>query len=446
MEKLSNFEWTQQKEADNLILDILEKAVQKNPFLSHLQDLMKGVCSTELIAWVDHLLLPKKIWQHSIEKVGFTPLGNEGLWRHLGAKLPDIALSENEKIEVAIAVDSIAEFLEVHGLYSQIEGYAFSEYRKAICNLENGVSVSAVERRGTYTLSPTWEYDLDVYFACKELWMIRNRSLNDEEEGINQAIDIAKQLVQLLQKDAAACLVLECERRYWQFKNTAAQIQKNRQDRIGLGWANHDHHTFRSSRKHFAKLVQLFEILGFHCRERFYAGKDAGWGAQVMENPISKLVLFLDVDLSPEEVGIDFAHEILPSRKTLGTIGLWCALHGDSILHAGMHHLEAQFNHDQLTEDLHHLGIRMMDPFSNFPYLKQAFTQGEVWKVDLERLSQLESQGLINAKQKEQFITHGAIGSHMENLQRKEGYKGFNKDNVSVIIKKTHPLYQPEKE
>ena len=31
-----------------------------------------------------------------------------------------------------------------------------------------------------------------------------------------------------------------------------ARIQKRRQDLLGLGWANHDHHTFRSSRAHFA--------------------------------------------------------------------------------------------------------------------------------------------------------------------------------------------------
>jgi len=142
----------------------------------------------------------------------------------------------------------------------------------------------------------------------------------------------------------------------------------------------------------------LFEILGFHCRERFYAGKEAGWGAQIMGNSRCRLVLFLDVDLAPEEIDIDFAHHELHELDSLGTVGLWCALHGDSILKAGMHHLEAQFMFDELKEDLLKLGIRMMDPFSNFPYLRQAFTAGEIWSVDPAKVQELLQKGLLSSK------------------------------------------------
>jgi len=232
---------------------------------------------------------------------------------------------------------------------------------------------------------------------------------------------------------------LEVERKYWQYKNTAGQQQKNRQDRIGMGWANHDHHTFRSSRERFHLLVRLFEILGFHCRERFYAGKEAGWGAQVMENPQSGLVLFLDVDLTDEEIEFDFAHHPLPSLKKLGTVGLWCALHGDSILSSGMHHLEAQFLFEDLTKDLAGIGVSMMEPFSSFPYLKQAFTAGERWKVSPKKIHHLVEEGKISHQEADRFLKDGAIGSHLENLQRREGYKGFNQKNVSLIIKKTDP-------
>nr|HEV8051780.1 hypothetical protein [Parachlamydiaceae bacterium] len=198
-------------------------------------------------------------------------------------------------------------------------------------------------------------------------------------------------------------------------------------------------HTFRSSRINFMYLVRLFEILGFHCRERFYAGVEAGWGAQVMENPRSRLVLFLDVDLDGDEILVDFAHHPLPELKQMGTIGLWCALHGDSILKSGMHHLEAQFLFDELKKDLSQAGVDMMDPFSSFPYLKQAFTHGEIWPVDQTRISSLLHSGKITQQQADKFIAYGAVGSHMENLQRREGYKGFNQKNVSVIIKKTDP-------
>jgi len=123
---------------------------------------------------------------------------------------------------------------------------------------------------------------------------------------------------------------------------------------------------------------------------------------------------------------------------------VWGALHGDSILKAGMHHLEAQFMFEELKDALAGLGIKMMNPFSSFPYLKQAFTSGENWWVDPVRVRLLVEEGKITSEQGERFISHGAIGSHLENLQRREGYKGFNQKNVSIIIKKTDPRLQDE--
>ena len=35
----------------------------------------------------------------------------------------------------------------------------------------------------------------------------------------------------------------------------------------------------------FPQLIATLEHMGFHCRERFYAGREAGWGAQVLEQP-----------------------------------------------------------------------------------------------------------------------------------------------------------------
>jgi hypothetical protein len=56
----------------------------------------------------------------------------------------------------------------------------------------------------------------------------------------------------------------------------------------------------------------------------------------------------------------------------------------------------------------------------------------------------LRSRGLITDEQFEQFAKEGAIGSHLENLQRKGGFKGFNQKSVSVIIEATDPRRQDE--
>jgi len=84
-------------------------------------------------------------------------------------------------------------------------------------------------------------------------------------------------------------------------------------------------------------------------------------------------------------------------------------------------------------------GVETMKPFSDLPFLKQAFTEGERWTVRRERAELLLHRKLIDQTQFNQFVTQGAIGSHLENLQRKGGFKGFNQKSVSVIIQATDP-------
>lgn len=441
------FQWKCEPKAEEFVLRILEECCRANSFIEALRlDLLKHT-STRLFDWVDHIVVG---YSPTLEKElldsGFVSQHASASYRvfyHPRAQLPRVVVRDHDQAVngVAVAVDSISDFLMVRGMSSWIEGAPLSRFRRCCISTDNDISLWVIERRGTESIEPHYpdEGYLERYMEAVEKWQTRHRALADEDEAMILLLTLAEEIVGFIGEDLAAWMILDGERRYWQARNTAGQWQKNRQDRLGMGWANHDHHTFRSSRKRFPQLVRLFEMLGFHCRERYYAGQEAGWGAQIMENPRAKLVLFLDVDLAPHEIEVDFAHHPMPPLEHLGTIGLWCALHGDSILKAGMHHLEAQFMFDDLTRDLGNLKIRMMDPFSNFPYLKQAFTEGEVWHVDQTRVKKLANEGLISHEHADKFLAYGAVGSHMENLQRREGYKGFNQKNVSLIIKKTDP-------
>ncbi|HVK05327.1 MAG TPA: hypothetical protein VM490_17755, partial [Armatimonadaceae bacterium] len=175
----------------------------------------------------------------------------------------------------------------------------------------------------------------------------------------------------------------------------------------------------------------------FSFRERFYAGAEAGWGAQILEHPESRVILFCDVDMSPEELDVDFRETLLAPRDTLGTIGLWCALHGSSIAAAGMHHIECEFDFARCEADYRAAGFGVMKPFTDLPMLKQAFTEPEIWPVAPERLADLRARGAITPAQADAFARDGAAGSHLEILQRWEGFKGFNKTGVSAIILET---------
>src|SRR5438067_7329624 len=105
----------------------------------------------------------------------------------------------------------------------------------------------------------------------------------------------------------------------------------------------------------------------------------------------------------PEETAIDFSVKKLPPASRLGTVGLWAGLHGESFLQAGMHHLEARFDFNVLRDQLKTCGINTMNPFSDFEFLRQAFTEGERWPVSRQRAERLLSNKLITRDQFDQF-------------------------------------------
>jgi hypothetical protein len=80
-----------------------------------------------------------------------------------------------------------------------------------------------------------------------------------------------------------------------------------------------------------------------------------------------------------------------------------------------------------------------MVPFTDFPYLRQAFTVGEMWPVEASRIDRLLRAGKISPDQAERFRRDGALGSHLEVLERNDGYKGFNQTGISDIIHRTDP-------
>jgi hypothetical protein len=328
-----------------------------------------------------------------------------------------------------------------HQVSVSIDGAPLSPYRQARIWQEHGAALWAIERRGYAGFRPavTSADYARRYLLAYDRWATRPREFTNTRAGMEHTLNLAQTLVDDMGADTAAWIAFSAEREYWQRRNQAGQVQKARQDSLGLGWANHDHHTFRSSRSVFPLLIEILETFGFLPRERFYAGAEAGWGAQVMEQPVCRFAVFADVDLSPDEIEGDFGHSPLPDQQDLGTVGLWCALHGEAMLSAGLHHLASRFDFDAVTHDLAKRGIKMMDPFSDFPYLRQAFTYGERWDIDPDRLQRLVDNGQITSAQKAQFAEKGAIGSHLEDIQRADGFKGFNQERISDIIRRTDP-------
>jgi hypothetical protein len=437
---LTAFHWTPQPAAAELVREILAEFTGRCQLAGNMAWRMRDETGTRLVDWLDHLAVPitADLAQRLIA-AGFIERGRGFV--HDGGIFPTIILRDKPEALAAVKVESIADFLAAWQIPTTIEGPPLSPLRRALIAVEKDAEFWIVERHGYRGLDQVAWSSGQAMLAMQHLerFRCRRRKFENEADGFAECRRLIDAAVADLGQGYAADLFFAAERDFWQRRNRAARAQKARQDRLGLGWANHDHHTYRSSRPHFAALISLLEALGMTCRERFYAGGEAGWGAQILEHPAG-FVVFADVDLSPEELRGDFSHDGLEPRQELGTVGLWCALHGDAILQAGMHHLECQFDFQSLKSQLEQTEqIQVMKPFTDFSYLRQAFTEGEVWPVDESRIARLLSSGQITSAQAERFRTQGALGSHLENLERNEGFKGFNQKGVSDIIARTDP-------
>jgi len=449
------FDWPLCYEAEEFVLNQIEAFCAGNSAAAHMSGRMRSETGTLFIDWIDHLVLEADA-EALLTKAGFIrdPLAEASVssqipfW-HPDAMLPRVIVDRNAEgnappLALAIHVDSISDFTAANQLSGKPEGEPFTRFRRIPISVEKGTRFEAIERSGYRGYSPEASApgQKEAWREAQQIWKTRPRMFDDDAQGFQQTHALLDHVIQLVGRNLACHIVFAEERAYWEQRNRAAQIQKKRQDRLGLGWANHDHHTFRSSRTHFLALMSALEKLGFERRERYYAGAQAGWGAQILEQPVEGIVTFCDVDLDPEETRIDFSRQGLSAARRLGTIGLWVGLHGESYLQAGMHHLECRFDFSLLREQLAAEGVGTMKPFSDFEFLKQAFTQGEQWPVRPERAERLLSAGLIDETLFRKFISEGAIGSHLENLQRKGGFKGFNQSSVSVIIRETDPRAQ----
>ncbi|MEM7230964.1 MAG: hypothetical protein AAF517_02245 [Planctomycetota bacterium] len=439
-ESASQFDWSPQPAAAEFVERLVSAFHGELEEARVLGQRLTAETGTRFVDWIDSMSLPDSIAVGSeLGAVGFVESGGE--WVHPGGIFPRVRLGSST-FRIELRVDSVVDFLARHRLDAEPEGIPLARQRRSLAFRSRAAELWVIERCGSRDAeaSSTASFAVDRLTALERF---RLRTRVSSEESFAGLGSLAEDIATKLGRDVACELFFEAERDYWESRNRAARVQHDRQNRLGMGWANHDHHTYRSSRRFFRPMIEFFHRLGFESRERFYAGREAGWGAQVLEDPATGIVIFADVDLSPEELATDFSREALPERDSLGTVGLWCALHGESIFEAGMHHLECQFDFDSLRDQLAaEAGIQTMRPFTDFPHLRQAFTAGERWAVDPARVDHLLDAGLIDASQADEFRRDGAIGSHLENLERNDGFKGFNQSGVSEIILATDPRAQ----
>jgi hypothetical protein len=425
--------WTDHPAAEALVAMLLAGATEASGRLTDLSARLASDTATDLVDWLDHIVAP--VDEAALIELGWRLDGDTGLFRHPAAQLPSIATGRT--IRVGLRVDDVDLTAAAFGSAAAVDGPSGGPLRTVALGEDGGIALVAVERRSYAAgLAPSDAPAAEPRWSqAVELWRARPLGTDpavgdDPEAALAGALDRARATVDDLGADLASAAFLHVERERWEQRNSAARATRRGQDRFGLGWANRDHHTFRSSRVHFAALLALLDVLGFERREQFHAGADAGWGAQVLEHPGNGEVVFADVDLAADELGTDLTRPLPPAP--LGPVGTWCAVHGDSVLAAGMHHLAVRCRFDDYPAV--HPAIDLQAPFSELDDLRQRFTAPDPWPVDAGRVRSLLDHGDLTDGAADRLTTGAVPGSHLELIERRFGFKGFNQTSVSRTI------------
>ncbi|MFM8896526.1 MAG: hypothetical protein ACKOE2_14455, partial [Actinomycetales bacterium] len=424
-----------------LVAQTLDQALAAVPDAQAFATRLRQDIGVRLVDILDYIQLPQSSDLDPFIAAGWEPdpAGPEVLRNPTG--LFPALLTAGAGMSIGFKVEYVHEFISAQGLTTAPHGAMHAPLRRVRLAEANNVAFDAIERRGSRAFEPSDPPTATLRAAQLHLqrFRTRRRVFDDIDTGYDVTEGLVASAVDDLGQDWACWLWLRAEREYWESRNRVGRIQKRRQDAHGIGWANQDHHTYDSSRESFHRQITVLETLGFQCRELFYAGDAAGWGSQILEQSAIGSVIFADIDLAPHELDIDFAHMVLEPLPYLRRAGLWCRLHGESMMESGINHLECMYDHKLLAEQLNREGVSFMQPFSDFPWLYQALSEGEWWPVDPARVDSLEQEGLITAEQAEDFRLYGSIGSHLENLERNDGFKGFNQPGIDGVLRILDP-------
>ncbi|HER35696.1 MAG TPA: hypothetical protein ENO19_09560, partial [Halothiobacillaceae bacterium] len=261
MTNRDEFVWHRHPEAERYVVEHLDELVTAMPAVNGLAQRLAEHTNTRLIDWLDHLIVADgDRARGELADLGFQMEeveveAGDTVYHHPGTILPRIVLrnrarSAGTTLGAAVQVEDASHFLMTHHLTASVEGSILGPYRRAVAWQNGDLALLVVERRGHDGFVPTDTVPRQAsrYLAAFERWATRPRDFEDEREGMAHTLELARLLVSDLGAGRAAWVAFAAERAHWERRNKAGQVQKTRQDTLGLGWANHDHHTFRSSR------------------------------------------------------------------------------------------------------------------------------------------------------------------------------------------------------
>ncbi len=209
---MGDFEWTTHPEAEAIVHDSLQRAIDRSAALAMLAARLERETSTILTDWVDHVGDAFDLAE--LGAAGYAPTGLPGdVWRHPGAQLP--ALVPAATTTVAVRVDDAAAFAQAQRAAGPVEGSPLSELRGVEISDDGGVRLVGVERRswsaGIHSTNLAAS-DLALAVEARDMWLRRDRHLPRGRGDGRRRRRSPPAMVQMVGPDLATSYAMEGER------------------------------------------------------------------------------------------------------------------------------------------------------------------------------------------------------------------------------------------
>lgn len=407
-------------EAELFVRATLEYALSRAPGIAPLHDRLLTSCAVRLRDIVDHIAVLEG--ERSHEAAGWRPDG-PNVWSHPSRLFPRIVARGESGI--AFRVERLERLLKALEIEAQIAGASDSPLRRARLFTGDRFALDALERNGSmdFDVPSMGARRLRRAAIHQQIFRTRRRHFRSVENGYSHTERLVEAAVADLGPLWACHLFMRAEREYWLSRCESGVLQKRRQDRAGVGWCTLDHIVYCSSREHFHSGAAILQKLGYTPRHIVQLDRQAGWGSLVFEH-VSALqpAVLVDLDLAGEA---DLTSAPLAPLTWHGRPGLWCAMHGESLLEGGASRLAARYDLSVLKHLVRRDGVELAYPFLQPPQLRQCITPGQLQAVNPARIDVLERGGYLTRKDAETLRRNGAIATCLQGMERGDGFTGF---------------------
>lgn len=327
-----NWNWAPQTNARELIEELLLAFFANCPDAARFGERCHAETGTHISDWAGVILTPDTPeTRRRLDAAGYQPRETEFVDADIHyafsqpcAPLPDVLLTESDRMSLGIHIDSVADFFAANNIpgIAAVQGEPVARSRWARAFEGDTAALWVFERHGYdgYNLSPEPAESRIAALHHEERFRARDRapvSTEDTDNAFDQLALAFNAAADELGPNWAADIFIAAETEHFATKHPAARLQAARQRTLGLGLANTDHLVYAASHANLGRTLDLFNILGFVARESI--DLTAGDKAHVIQQPVNGHVVAI----------------VAPATDQPSHAASCAALFGESILTAG---------------------------------------------------------------------------------------------------------------